>query len=290
VTLSADHSAAVTSAVQIRFAGIGDEAGSPISTQLAALDELGWDAIELRTVDRTAIADLDDIAFARLVATLQMDGIRVVGVASRIGGWSRPATGDLADDLTELDVLAERCRVLGTRHVRVMSYSDGGLDDAEWGERARARLRLLAHRAEAAGLILVHENCTGWAGSSADRMLELLDYVGSPALRLLFDTGNGVPYGYDAYELLRRILPHVAHVHLKDALPGPTYVPAGEGVARVAACVNLLLEHGYAGPFSMEPHVSLRPHEGDYEPDFDTYVACGRALEELFAPQWTTIG
>jgi sugar phosphate isomerase/epimerase len=292
----------------IAYAGIGDEAGVSLTAQLDALARLGWSWIELRTVDGIAVADLDKAAFTQLVDALTAQGVAVAGVASRIGNWSRSITGAFDDDLNELATLTDRCAVLGTRYVRVMSYLNAGLDERDWGRRVVNRMRELASRAERAGLVLLHENCTGWAGTSAERMLELVAKVNSPALRLLFDTGNGVAHGYQAYPMLADILPHVAHVHVKDAegsADDPIYTVPGVGHARVADCLRLLLHNGYTGVWSIEPHLHLRPHEpvpaagpGEKaEQDRqDGFVASGLALETLVRevvlpdfPAWTAV-
>lgn len=286
----------------IVFAGIGDEAGSSLRMQLEAVGELGWTSIELRTVDGTPVAELGASAFGRLVDTLQSRGIGVAAVASRIGSWSRPITSSFAADLAELETLAHRSAILGTRYVRVMSYPNEGLDPEEWRRRVLQRMRQLTAEAEQAGLVLVHENCSGWAGRDGDRMLTLLEEVDSPALQLVFDTGNGIAHDYDARSLLEQVVDHVAHVHVKDAAgtpSDPVYLPPGEGRAGVAACLRLLLDHGYDGAWSIEPHVVLRPHE-DAEgagPDGDRrrgFLASGRALEWLVrqdvlphCPTWT---
>ena len=274
----------------IRYAGIGDEAGADPRAQLAALTRLGWSMIELRTVHGCSIAELDDRRFAELTGTLRAGGVRVVGVASRIGSWARPITGPFELDLHELDVLAHRCMALGTRWVRIMSYPNDGLTEPEWQRRSLDRIRILVQHAEQAGLVLLHENCSGWAGTDAGRMLRLIEEVNSPALRLLFDTGNGVAHGYQPYDLLTEIVPHVAHVHVKDAdgdRADPVYVLPGAGRARVADCLRLLLRSGYTGVWSIEPHLALRPHEqpagaGGVEASF---VAAGRALERLVRDQ-----
>ncbi|MEV0618443.1 TIM barrel protein [Nonomuraea sp. NPDC050404] len=278
------------------LAGIGDEAGPGLDEQVAAVSELGWRRLELRAVGGVPLARLGEQPFAAAVERIAAAGISVVCVASKIGDWSRPVTGDFALDLTELNVLARRCPALGTRLVRVMSYPSGGLPDAEWARLARARLRELARRAEDSGLLLVHENCAGWAADRADRMLDLITGIGSPALRLLFDTGNGVPYGYPSVPMLRDIVEYVAHVHVKDAVTAGDgtvgYVPPGEGESEVGACLSLLLAHGYRGALSIEPHLHLRPHlattpagtSADTTPgrgDRAAFVAYGRALEGL---------
>ncbi|MFE9829445.1 sugar phosphate isomerase/epimerase family protein [Streptomyces halstedii] len=272
------------------LAGIGDEAAPSLDGQLAAVRALGWRAVELRSLDGVALADVPAADIRGAARRLAGAGIRVVALASRIGNWSRPVTGDLAVDLDELRVLEEYAALLDCPRVRVMSYPNDGLPQDEWGGRVIERLGLLTGRAEAAGLTLLHENCSGWAGSDAGRALRLLTEVNSPALRVLFDTGNGVPHGYRAADLLGPLLPYVAHVHVKDAVRGPdgttAYVLPGDGEAEVEHCLRTLLAAGYTGPLSLEPHLALRPHEGLLRPGEDAadlFVRAGRRLEELLA-------
>lgn len=270
--------------VRLPLAGIGDEAAAGLTAQLVAIRRLGWPGIELRTVDGVALGDLTAHDVRRMAREVREADLDVVCLASRIGNWARPITAPFADDLRELDVLAGHCAELGTRYVRIMSYPNDGLPEPEWGACARDRVALLAERATGHGLTLLHENCAGWAGDDADRMLRLL--ADAPSLRLLFDTGNGIEYGYDAPELLRSIVGHVAHVHVKDATGSPgsaSYVPPGAGSARVAECLRLLLNSGYAGTLSLEPHLATRPHDGTQadESAADRFVEAGRSLERL---------
>lgn len=273
----------------ITYAGIGDEAGPEPRAQIGALARLGWTTIELRTVHGSTIADLDERRFAELNCALRASGLRVVCVASRIGSWARPITGSFDLDLHELEVLARRCAALGTRYVRIMSYPNDGLTEREWQRRSIDRIRILVRRAEQAGLVLLHENCSGWAGRNAERMLRLIEEVDSPALRMLFDTGNGVAFGYQAYDLLTDIAPYVAHVHVKDAdgdSAEPVYVLPGAGRARVADCLRLLLRGGYRGVWSIEPHLELRPHEQQVRDGAAaSFVAAGIALADLVRDQ-----
>lgn len=264
------------------LAGITDEAAHDLATQIEVLTELGWPAIELRTIDRQAVADLTDEQFAAAAATLADNGLRVICLASRIGNWARPITAHFAPDLAELDVLARRARSIGTRYLRIMSYPNDSLSDPDWRTRVLARITVLARRAEDYGVTLLHENCSGWAGAGAARMLELLDEVASPALKLLFDTGNGVAHGYDGFDLLGDIVGHVEHVHVKDADAHGFTIP-GEGAARVADCVKLLRANGYRGAWSLEPHLALQPHEpGELAAGaVASFLAAGRAMAGL---------
>ena len=273
------------------LAGIGDEAATALTAQIAAVEQLGWSGIELRTVDGRPLGELTAEHFTAVRRAVRDAGLSVPCLASRIGNWARPITAPVDEELRELDVLAERAHALGARYLRIMSYPNDGLREPEWRERVLNRIARRADRAAQHDGVRAHENCSGWAGADPERMLLLTE--AAPGLRLLFDTGNGIAHGYDSLDVLGKILPHVAHVHVKDAVSRPgqvTYVAPGDGRAQVAECLRLLLEHGYSGAFSLEPHVVTRPHEGVTADDASTapFVRAGEQLQELLhelAPQ-----
>lgn len=249
-----------------RLGGIGDEAALGIAEQVAVHQRLGWRHLELRSVDGVAIAELPQALIADIAARIAAAGLSVPCLDSRIGNWARPVTCSFDAELAELDgVLAAAVR-LGTRYVRVMSYPNDGLGEAAWGDEAARRLRVLAARAADRGVVLLHENCSGWAGTSAERAAALLSEVDN--LRALFDIGNPVAHGYDGLEYLAAVLPWVEHVHVKDALPASetrpdvVFTEPGQGQARLADCLTMLLDAGYPGVFSIEPHVAVLPHAG----------------------------
>jgi sugar phosphate isomerase/epimerase len=272
------------------LAGIGDEAATALPTQVAAVERLGWSGIELRAVDGQPLGDLTSEHFTTARRAVRDAGLAVPCLDSRIGNWARPITAPLREELRELDVLAGRAHALGARYLRIMSYPNDGLAEPEWRERVLDRIARLAERAAQHDVVLAHENCSGWAGSDPERMLMLTE--AAPGLRLLFDTGNGVAHGYESLDVLRKILPHVAHVHVKDAVGGAsrvTFVAPGDGQAQVAECLRLLLGSGYRGALSLEPHVVTRPHEGVAAEDAtEPFVHAGQRLQQLLreiAPQ-----
>jgi sugar phosphate isomerase/epimerase len=275
------------------YAGIGDEAAADVASQVGAVTALGWPAIELRTVGGTPLAALHPRRFAEVAGAVSAAGLGVVCVDSRIGNWSRPATGPISEETDELATLARQCATLDCRFVRIMSWPRDGLPDIDWRRAVLERAKRLAGQAEAAGLTLLHENCAGWAGARADRALELLASVGSPALRLLFDVGNGIEYRYRALDMLRELVPYVAHVHVKDAVRTPDgvrYTLPGEGDCEVADCLRLLKRHGYRGALSIEPHLATRPHEHRFTGSECGFRAAGRRLVSMVADEVVASG
>jgi len=132
----------------------------------------------------------------------------------------------------------------------------------------------------------VHENCDGWGGLGPKQTLELLKAVGSPALKLVFDTGNTVAHGQDSWQYYAQVKPHVAYVHIKDyRKEGGKAVAAfpGEGKGDVLKILCDLLSW-YDGGLSIEPHIAAVVHEGKEsgpEAMYSTYVEYGRRLMAL---------
>ncbi|WP_432134835.1 MULTISPECIES: sugar phosphate isomerase/epimerase family protein [unclassified Streptomyces] len=249
-----------------RLCGIGDEAALDLTGQLALHHELGMEAIELRTVDGRGLHELPTGDAADLARRTIVTGLRVPVVDTPVGSWSTTVGGDMDAELAVLERSAQVAALLGCSRLRVMSYPNDGRPPDEWRTEALRRMRLLAREAERLGVTLLHENCQGWGGQSAEHTVRMLEEVASPRLRLLFDTGNGLAYGYEALDFLWRVLPWVDHVHIKDGVVRPDgsaeFTMPGEGTADVAGCVRLLEEHGYRGHYSLEPHLARIPHLG----------------------------
>lgn len=248
-----------------RLCGIGDEAAPDLAGQLAIHHELGMDAIELRTVDGRGLHELPPGDAADLARRTIVAGLRVPVVDTPVGSWSTTVATGMDGELATLERSAKAAALLGCDRLRVMSYPNDGRPEREWRTESLRRMRMLAREAERLGVTLLHENCQGWAGQSAAHTVRMLEEVASPRLRLLFDTGNGLAYGYDSLDFLRRVLPWVEHVHIKDGIRSggkAEFTMPGEGTAHVARCVRRLEEHGYRGYYSLEPHLAHIPHLG----------------------------
>ena len=270
------------------FSGISDEAGQPIDVQIKAHDELGWEHMELRLVDGTNITQLSDSDFDRVCDALGEAGKKVSCLGSAVANWARPISCDAQIDRDDMAIAIPRMQRLGTQYIRVMSYpNDSGnpLSDAEWRDEAISRMKVLAKMGEDAGITLVHENCSGWGGLSADNSNLLLAEVNSPALKVVFDTGNPVTYGQDSWDYYKSVRSDIAYVHVKDAkkVDGEdVYTYCGEGDGAVKEIVADLLSTGYDGGISIEPHLAAVIHTGESTDNagelYQSYTEYGRRM------------
>jgi L-ribulose-5-phosphate 3-epimerase len=121
-------------------------------------------------------------------------------------------------------------------------------------------------RAEADGLILIIEpEPICWA-DTARVTANLIDRVGTKALRINYDPGNVAWLEQrDPIDEFDCAAQWIANVHIKDLLPlepgatRPKFVPAGTGIIDFRVHFAALTRAGYKGPVSLEPHIDGSP-------------------------------
>ena len=273
------------------FSGISDEAGQSIDAQIQAHSELGWQHLELRMVDGTNLTAVSDAVFDEVCEKVGAAGMKVSCFGSAIANWARPITCDPQIDIDDLKQAIPRMHRLGAPFIRVMSYPNdkkSPVSEPEWRAEAIKRMKTLAKMAEDGGITLAHENCSGWGGLSAENSNILLGEVNSPALRVVYDTGNPVTYGQDPWEYYQTVYDSIVYVHIKDAKKEngeDVYYYCGEGDGRVRDTIRDLLSRGYDGGFSIEPHLAAVIHTGQAADSaaqlHDTYVEYGRRLMRI---------
>ena len=278
----------------MRCAGFADEVSVDIDRQIEAIRALGWPGIEMRLVGKGKhFDDVSDEEFETIREKLDRAGIQIVGYGSQIANWSRKISGSFGVDLAELARIMPRMHKTRTKFVRIMSYPNDGWAERDWRAEVVRRLRELARMAEANGIVLGLENCDGWAGKGPEATLACLADVNSPALKLIFDTGNPVAYGQDGRAYYRAVREHIVHVHIKDyvrdtSVPGGyRAVLPGQGDGRVRDIVADLKRTGYDDWYSMEPHIVAVVHEGrdasgNEDRAREVFLQYGKIFEELY--------
>ena len=208
---------------------------------LASITDIGYDAIDLWFAHLNwRWATPEHVAIAR--EALTRHGVRVVSFAGGIGSTAADveAACRLANDL-DVDLIAGLGGIVHTDRDRAVEVLDA--------HGVRFGLENHPERTPAEVLAAI-----GDAGS----------------LGAAVDTGWWATQGYDPVDAIRELSDRLFHVHLKDVEEPGTHISCmhGEGCARIADCVDALLELGYAGAVSIE-----------HEPyDRDPTAECARML------------
>ena len=249
------------------LSAFGDEIANDLEEQLRVLRELRIGYLELRGAWGKNVSVLSD---EEVEAIRQLCGEREIGV-SCIG--SPVGKSPIAEPLEPvLDSLRRLCRIaanLDTRRIRIFSfYTPEGGDPDDYVDAAVAHLRQLDALAREHGTVLLLENEGGLVGDTPERCAALLEAVGSPNLRFVWDTANFVQVKLErpverSWPLLHGYL--AQHVQVKDArLADRVVVPAGEGDAQVGELLDRLRESGYRGFLALEPHLSYAGPRGGF--------------------------
>lgn len=239
------------------LSGFGDEIDDDPAIQIAVLQSLGANHIEVRSAWGTNIVDLDADQLRALKELLAEKEMKVSAIASPIGKVD--VSLPVEHEVERLRRAINAAKVLGSRYIRIFSfYYADGVPVESIREAVMERMAALAAEAEQAGVVLLHENEKDIYGDTPDRVLDIIETVGSPALKVAWDAANFVQVGVKPFnEAYAKLRPHLEYLQVKDALFSNGHVvPAGEGDGDLLRTVEALKKDGYTGFASLEPHLA----------------------------------
>ena len=190
------------------------------------------------------------------------------GVAlAAISGTFNSAHPDPAHRQTYLARFPHLCAVARDLQIGIITLSSGSRDPQDmwrwhpdnttpqaWAD-SRTTLQALAALAEDYGLTLAVEPEHSNVLATADQAITMLDQIGSPALKIIYDAANLLdPDGYDpaaaAAAITRDIAtlgPHIALGHAKDLIADRAPAAPGTGLLPWPLIVQTLHEAGFDG-------------------------------------------
>jgi sugar phosphate isomerase/epimerase len=231
-----------------------------LPTALRTIRGLGFEEIDLGALPGVCDHvpyELDSDAVAAVSADVVGSGLRVRSVNGDIGDLNAVlGDGQQADRDRHLDSLLTLTANVGAKAL-VLPCGALGHDPVRSLEEdldaIAAQLIRAGGRAAEFGVELWTESlhflrfC--WNLERADRLARRL--VGS-GVGIVMDFSHIVAAGEDPLEYIERHQGRIAHVHLRDAVPGNINRSIGNGDADFAAGLCSLSAHGYAGHFSLE--------------------------------------
>jgi sugar phosphate isomerase/epimerase len=237
------------------YAELQDDPGTRITVAdfLDRAAALGVDGVSL---EACFLPD-DDRSIDELRAALDARGLEAVWAWGHPSGLRSGTDAEAARDCARHLAIARRVGA------RVMRICGGGrrTRPASWAEHKRglvSLLRPLADEAAAQGVVMAIENHIDLL---ADEMVELIETVDSPWLRVCFDTANNLRMLEDPLVVARKLAPYASATHIKDVMAHrgdprsfafwPS-VPLGRGLIDLPAILALLAQHGYDGLLALE--------------------------------------
>ncbi|RLD11758.1 MAG: sugar phosphate isomerase/epimerase [Chlamydiae bacterium] len=281
------------------YTGFADEAGADLDTQIRATKKLGWKYIETRALMGSNLAFISDAQFEEVCGKLDEANVEFNCFGSGVANWAKSIDDPPDDSYDEIRRAIPRMQKLGIKFIRIMSFPVKDLNNYEsYADEAFKRLKTIAEIAADGGITCVLENCSGWAAGSYEHTLRTLEAVNSPALKLVFDTGNPVfhddirgvpPYKkQNSWEFYNAVKEHIVYVHIKDGyMDGDkeVFTFPGEGKGYVKEIIADLLKNGYDGGFSIEPHMAVVFHDKSVQSEADiqynNYIEYGKRFMKI---------
>ncbi len=241
----------------IRISAFADEISQDPQEQVDVLNGHGIRAIEFRAIHGTNVLDLSEAQHAAFRDLLVSRGFELSAIGSPIGKIR--ITDPFGEHLQRFERAMELAEFYEAPRIRIFSfYMPPGDDPASHRDEVLARMSELARRATDRGITLLLENEKGIYGDTAARVLDLLESVGSPALRHAFDPANYVEVRQPIDDAWARLRPFVTHFHVKDYDANlERNVPAGVGDGQIPRLIQEAVDSGYEGFVVLEPHLTI---------------------------------
>ncbi len=234
----------------MKLCAFADEASSATEGQIDALKRNGFSYVEVRGVDGKNVKKLTDTEAKEFRKRLDDEGLAVWSIGSPIGKY--PLDRDPSHHFDEFKRVIELAYMLGTQRIRMFSfYPIKGESNDTTRARVFERLEKMCALTPS-DIILCHENEKEIFGENAENCLAI--HNAFPKIRGVFDPANFVQCGVNtlvAWEMLKE---HIDYLHIKDAAPDGTVVPAGMGIGNVQKIVKRYLAQG-GDAMTLEPHL-----------------------------------
>lgn len=238
---------------------ITDEVSQSLEEALGFARRFELAGVELRSVAGDGPFDWSLATVKGFRALLKRYGLRAVGISAPLFKCDIHDREAVERHLAGFRRCAEFCDLLGCSLIRGFDFWEAGVPVRQRAERFEPIIEI----SRKYGVTCALEYDPSVHASTPPLLRELVDAIGSPQIRALFDPGNGIfsrpgsrPFPED-YETLRPVL---CHIHIKDAVSGPEGVRAvciGEGEVNYPSLLRRLLQDGYSGYLMLETHYRL---------------------------------
>jgi len=238
------------------LSGFADEIDPSLDVQLETLKKLGIPGLDLRSVGGVNVLDLSTEDLFAIGDACRAAGIHVQSIGSPVNKIPYDVMSK-GRELDRLDRAIRAARHLNVFRIRIFAPSvDPGTED-DHTIRILAWMKEHSVRAAADGMTLIVENDARYWNAFPEYAKQLFGEVGAPHFKAAFDFANTVLIGYRPMsDWFPWLLPHLDTLHIKDAIASEgKIVPAGQGDGQIEETLRWLIEQGWSGPLTLEPHL-----------------------------------
>ncbi|MHC4982530.1 MAG: sugar phosphate isomerase/epimerase family protein [Planctomycetota bacterium] len=241
----------------VTLSAFADEICPDLKLQMDTCQANGIRCIDVRAIDGKNVSEMTVDEVRGYKKQLDDRGFTVPCIGSPVGKVG--ITDDFEAHLELLKHCFEVAEAFGTRLVRVFSfYPSEGANIAEQRPEVMARMARMVQAAEAAEMVLMHENESAIYGARPERVRDLFATIRSDNFKSIFDPANFITEGVLPYDdaWSKGLDKLTAYFHIKDKLPGASVcVPAGEGAGQLDRIFADLKGMSWSGYMALEPHM-----------------------------------
>lgn len=242
----------------LRTGVISDEISQDLNVAIELAKRFHLDAIEIRSVADKCPFEFSDEDMAAIRQAVFRAGMKVSAISAPFFKCAIDSPDEIEQHMKGLMRCIRMADILQTGLIRGFPF---WRSPSHRMEEIVDRFQKPIEMLRAAGKVMALESDPSVSASNAFELAQIIEAIGSPQIRALWDPGNNIyspgaepPYP-DGY---RRIRKHIVHVHLKDAVPGPDGRAVGcrfgEGLVDFKGQLKSLTDDGYTGYVVMETH------------------------------------
>lgn len=267
----------------------------PIDTIVPFLAQLGYDGIEPTVIPGYTIElySMDRAERGRVAQMIRDHGLEMPAVA----GHTPLVETDPAKHATNFKRLTDTIDlcvewagegvVTGHAGPPALDTTAGGKPE-EWDALKPLlidRIGALVEYGASRGVAIAMEPHYATSISTPERMLELIEAIGSPYLQINFDISHFNIQGYSIADSVRMMAPATIHTHVKDErgqVPDFDFLIPGEGEFDYVTYLQEMAQAGYTGHITAEISIMVQ-RRADYDPlaaAEQTYRVLAAAFEQ----------
>jgi len=255
----------------------------PVDEALAHLAELGFDGVELTVIPgyTTELTKLDAVERSRIRRLLEKHHLILPAIAAHSSLLSHDKethAANMARLKGAVDLAVEWAQ---GDIIPAIDTTPGGRPE-EW-DTARdllvERTRELVEYAQARNVTIAMEPHVSAVIDTPEKVLQLLELVDSPYLKVNFDISHFNIQGLAIEETVAALAPYTVHTHVKDErglVPNFEFLIPGEGNFDYVTYLKAMQAHGYDGFISVEVSVMVQRRPG-----YDPFAAATLSYETL---------
>ena len=255
----------------------------PVDKALAHLAGLGFDGVELTVIPgyTTELIKLGAVERSRIRRLLEKHHLILPAIAAHSSLLSDD-TAIHAANMARLKGAVDLAVELAQEDIMPVVNTTPGGKPGEWDtirDLLVERTQELVEYAQARSVTIAMEPHVGAVIDIPEKMLQLLELVDSPYLKVNFDISHFDIVGFTIQDTVAALAPHTAHTHVKDQrgrVPNYEFLIPGEGGFDYLTYLKAMQAHGYDGFITVEVSVMVQRRPG-----YDPFAAATLSYETL---------